>query len=65
MIKLTRLNGAELMVNDDLIESIERTPETILTMTDGKKFTIKDSAEEVIEKIVRFRRSIALPDIKD
>lgn len=65
MITVTRLNGAELVVNDDLIEFIERTPETVLTMTEGKKVTIKESAEVVLEKIVRFRQSVALPEVRD
>ena len=65
MISVTRLNGADLVVNDDLIEFIERTPETVLTMTEGKKITIKESAEQVLEKIVSFRKSITLPEIRD
>ena len=64
MISVTRLNGAELVVNDDLIEFIERTPETVLTMTDGKKMTVKESVEDVCQRIVNYRRSIGLPEIK-
>ena len=64
MITVTRLNGAELVVNDDLIEFIERTPETVLTMTEGKKVTIKESAEEVLAKIISFRKSVALPEVR-
>ena len=52
MITVTRLNGAELVVNDDLIEFIERTPETVLTLTEGKKITVKESVEEVLDRIV-------------
>lgn len=63
MISVTRLNGAELVVNDDLIEFIERTPETVLSMTDGKKVTIKDSVEDVMQKILSFRKSVALPEV--
>lgn len=65
MITVTRLNGAELVVNDDRIEFIERTPETVLTMSEGKKITIKESAEAVIEKIINFRKSVALPEIRE
>ena len=64
MINVTRLNGASLVVNDDLIEFIERTPETVLTMTEGKKVTIQESAEEVLNRIVSFRKSISLPEIR-
>jgi flagellar protein FlbD len=64
MIKVTRLNGAELVVNDDRIEFIERTPETVLTLTEGKKVTVKESVDEVFERIVSFRRSVGLPELK-
>jgi len=64
MITVTRLNGSPLVVNDDLIEFIERTPETVLSMNEGRKVTIKESVEEVLERIVIFRRSIGLPEVK-
>jgi flagellar protein FlbD len=56
MIKLTRLNGSEFWVNQDHIQFIERTPETVLSLTDGKKVTVKESAEELIEKVIEFHR---------
>lgn len=56
MIKLTRLNGTEFWVNQDHIEFIERTPETVLSLADGKKITVKESADELIEKVIEFRR---------
>jgi flagellar protein FlbD len=56
MIKLTRLNGTEFWVNQDHIEFIERTPETVLSFSDGKKVTVKESAEDLIEKVIEFRR---------
>ena len=64
MISVTRLNGAELVVNDDLIEFIERTPETVLSMKEGKKVTVKESVEDVLSRIVSFRKSVALPEVK-
>jgi flagellar protein FlbD len=64
MIHVTRLNGSELVVNDDLIEFIERTPETVLSMTEGKKITVKESVDEVLERILAFRRSLGLPEVK-
>lgn len=56
MIKVTRINGAELVVNADLIEFLEATPDTIISLTTGKKIVIKDSIDEVIEKVADFRR---------
>ena len=58
MIHLTRINRQRLVLNSDLIEQIEATPDTVITMTNGQKLVVADSAEAVIEKIVAFRRSI-------
>jgi flagellar protein FlbD len=64
MINVTRLNGSELVVNAELIEFIERTPETVLSMRDGRKVTVKESVEDVLNRIVSFRRSLGLPEVK-
>ena len=61
MIKLSRLNGVEFYINQDHILYLERTPETILTLDDGKKLTVKETPEEVVEKILGFRRLAAPP----
>lgn len=58
MIHLTRINQRRLVLNSDLIEQIEATPDTVITMTNGQKLVVTDSAEAVIEKIIAFRRSI-------
>jgi flagellar protein FlbD len=61
MIKVTRLNGSELWVNQDHIQFLERTPETVLSLTDGKKITVKESPDEVISLVLQFRRLAAPP----
>lgn len=61
MIKLTRLNGSEFWVNQDHIQFLERTPETVLSLSDGKKLTVKETPEELIDKVIQFRRSTAPP----
>jgi flagellar protein FlbD len=61
MIHVTRINQQQLVLNSDLIEHIEATPDTVITMTNGQKLVVVDSAEVVIEKIVAFRRSIYQP----
>lgn len=61
MIALTRLNGHPIMVNCDLIESLEETPDTVVTLTSGNKFVIKDSMAEVQHKIIDFKRKIYGP----
>ncbi|MDB5097541.1 MAG: flagellar FlbD family protein [Cyanobacteria bacterium RYN_339] len=58
MIKVTRLNGSEMMINADLIETVEATPDTVLTTTNDKKWVVKESPEELIALIVAYKRMI-------
>jgi flagellar protein FlbD len=58
MIRLTRINRVPLVLNSDLIEHLEVTPDTVIAMTTGDKFMVLESADEVIQKVVEFRRSI-------
>lgn len=58
MIDVTRLNGKVLTVNCDLIEFIEETPDTVLTFNTGTKLVVKESKEEVKNKILLYKRSI-------
>ncbi|HTS78106.1 MAG TPA: flagellar FlbD family protein [Bryobacteraceae bacterium] len=58
MIRLTRINRVPLVLNSDLIEHIEATPDTVISLTNGQKFVVLESVEEVIGKVKEFRRSI-------
>jgi flagellar protein FlbD len=58
MIRLTRLNHVPIYVNSDLIEHIEVTPDTVIALTSGQRFMVLESAEEVVGRVVEFRRSI-------
>ena len=58
MIKLTRLNKQEYYLNSDMIETVEMTPDTVITMLNGKKFIVSESSEEVVDRVVRFRGKI-------
>ena len=58
MIKLTRLNGALLVVNPDTIEVVEANPDTLVTLTTGHKFMVKESVDEVIESFIAYKRNI-------
>lgn len=58
MIHLTRLNHVPLVLNADLIEHIETTPDTVISLTNGQKFLVLEPSEEIIERVVAFRRSI-------
>ncbi len=59
MIKLTLYNDSDVIVNADLIEFVERTPDTLVSLTTGKKVMVKESVEDVIGKVVAYRRLIA------
>lgn len=58
MIRLTRLNHVPLVINADLIEHVEITPDTVIALTTGQKFMVSETAEEVIERVVAFRRRL-------
>jgi len=58
MIKITRLNRVPLILNSDLIEHIAVTPDTVITLVSGQKFMVLESAEDVVEKVISFRRMI-------
>ena len=62
MVRLTRLNQAPLVLNSDLIEHIDITPDTVITLTTGQILRVRETAEEVIDRIVEFRRRIHTPD---
>lgn len=58
MIKVTRLNGKDYYINFDLIETIEETPNTVITLRDGKKYIVSESPEEIIKRIADFKRKL-------
>ena len=58
MIKVTRLNDSTLMVNVDLIRSLQAIPETVITFTNNDKIMVKEPLEEVSQRIVDYQRTI-------
>ena len=58
MIRLTRLNQVPLVVNSDLIEHVEITPDTVIALTTGQKILVRETADEVIERVIGFRRAV-------
>ena len=58
MIQLTRLNNQPLMVNSDLIKFVERAPDTVLTLTSGEKIVVLEAPQQVLDRVVDFRRMI-------
>ncbi len=55
MIKVTKLNGRELVVNADLIEFVESTPDTLISLTTGRKLMVLEGLDDVIKRAVSYR----------
>lgn len=58
MIPLIRLDGSEVVVNAELIATVEKTPDTMLTLTTGHHILVKQTVEEVVAEVVAYRRKI-------
>jgi flagellar protein FlbD len=58
MIKLTRLDGSEMYINSDLIEIIEETPDTHITLSNGNRYLVLEKAWVIVEKIVLYKAKI-------
>ena len=58
MIRLTRLNNQALTVNSDLIKFVEQSPDTLITLVTGEKIVVRESAEEVLARLIEFRRLV-------
>ncbi|MDD6572123.1 MAG: flagellar FlbD family protein [Thermoflexaceae bacterium] len=64
MVDLTRLNGSRIMINSDLIETVEETPDTVITLTTGRKFLVKESRQDVKNLVISYKRDILTFDEK-
>lgn len=58
MIRLTRLNAKEFILNCDLIKFIEATPDTVITLADGDKLMVRENVDTVIERTMEYRKRI-------
>ena len=60
MIKLTRLkcHDHEFVLNADLIETVEETPDTVITLTNGKKLIVEETKEEIINRVLEYRQAM-------
>ncbi len=59
MIRLTRINQLPLVLNSDLIEHVEATPDTVIALINGQKLMVMESTDEIVQKVIEFRRAIA------
>jgi flagellar protein FlbD len=58
MIHLTRINHVPMVLNSELIEHIETTPDTVVSLTNGQKIVVLECAEDIIDKVIEFRRRL-------
>ena len=58
MIEVTRFNDSTFLVNADLIETIEETPDTVITLANGRKYIVKESAEDIKLKVIEYKNRI-------
>lgn len=65
MISVTRLSGESLVINAELIEFVEAAPDTIMTLTTGRKILVRDRIEEIVDKVIAYRRRIVEGSLKD
>jgi flagellar protein FlbD len=56
MIVLHRLNKEEFILNADYIETLEATPDTVITLTNGKKLMVKDGVDNVVQQVIRYKQ---------
>ena len=58
MIDVTRFNDRKFVLNAELIESIEETPDTVITLTNGHKYLVKETMDEVLDKVYAYKHRI-------
>ncbi len=54
------MNGDEMVINAELIETLEATPDTVVTLTNGKRLVVRESVDEIVRKVVEYKRGIFL-----
>ena len=60
LINVTRINGMGFVINAEIIQTLEATPDTVITLTTGAKYIVKESCDEVIDKVIAYKRKIFL-----
>ncbi len=64
MIEVTKINGAKLMINPSLIEVIEETPDTVLTLTTGRKLILKETSQEIQNLVKTWNKEVFCTTIR-
>lgn len=63
MIELHRLNGSAIFINAELVESLEATPDTVVTLTTGRRLLVAEPVHDVIGRMVAYRRAVLRPPL--
>lgn len=58
MIQLTRLNNTAVSINSELIKFVEQSPDTVITLLNGEKILVRETPQQILDRIVQFRRRI-------
>lgn len=58
MIEVTRLNNKAFILNCECIETVEATPDTVITLTNGKKFVVTENVEDIIRKVIEYKQKV-------
>jgi len=58
MIKVRKINGEKMAINAELIETVQATPDTVITFTTGKKILVAENVDEIIDKVISYRKNI-------
>ena len=61
MIRLTRLNGKEFVMNAEMIQFVETTPDTVITLLSNEKVVVREAVEEVVERVIAYGRRVRTP----
>ena len=59
MIRVSRLDGTMFVVNAEHVQQVERTPDTVITLVNGAKFIVREPVEEIVNRVISYRRRIA------
>lgn len=65
MIKVTGINNIEFILNAEHIEKLEEVPECLITLVNGKKYMVRESSKEVVERVIKYKNRIFTLDIKE
>ena len=58
MVSVTGVNDTKIVINADIIQSVEETPDTVITLTTGTKYIVKESSSDIVDRVIEYKRKI-------